>query len=239
VCGELRAVAGGWSLALAMVDGVTGARRWSHTFTLSHLGLPDQINQVTAQAARALLVEMHRTVAEVAAGRRPDERSAGDLALQGWTSIYDGISPSNLERAEGLFEQAIEKDPSHLRALGGVCTSNYWRACFGWSTDREAAYRRALDAASRMEKLYPDETLTAFSRGSAADIEQRWDLRLSIGDRLCERDPANPTAHFARGAALLKLGRFDECLAEIDEARRLSVGDFRPAGGARSRPALT
>jgi hypothetical protein len=84
-----------------------------------------------------------------------------------------------------------------------------------------------LDTAARLETLYPDETLTAFSRGSAADIERRWDLRLSIYDRLCERDPANSTAHFARACGLLKLGRFDECVVEINEARRLSVDDFR------------
>jgi len=227
VCGELRAVAGGWSLALAMVDGVSGARRWSHRFALANVGLPDLIGEAAAQAARALLVEMHRTAAAIAAERPPSERSAGDLALQGWASIYDGISPGNLERAQHFFEQAVAKDPSHLRGLGGISTSNYWRGQFGWAPDREQAYRQAVDAASRLEKLYPDETLTALCRGAAADIEQRWDLRLSIYDRLCDRDPANPTAHFARGAALLKLGRFDECLAEFDEARRLSVDDFR------------
>jgi tetratricopeptide (TPR) repeat protein len=204
-----------------------GVRRWSHQFALARTGLPDQIGEVAARTARALLVEMHRTAAEIAATRPPSERSAGDLALQGWASIYDGISPRNLERAQQFFEQAVEKDPAHLRGLGGLCTSSFWRAQFAWTSDREQAYQRALDAASRLEKLYPDETLTALSRSSAADIAHRWALRLSIADRLCGRDPANPTAHFARGAALLKLGRFDECLAALDEARRLSVDDFR------------
>src|SRR5678809_1332935 len=86
----------------------------------------------------------------------------------------------------------------HLRGLGGVLTTNYWRAQLGWASDRTLAHQRVLDTAARLEKLYPDETLTAFSRGSAADIERRWDLRLSIYDRLCERDPANSTAHFGR-----------------------------------------
>lgn len=84
-----------------------------------------------------------------------------------------------------------------------------------------------IDVASRLATLYPDTTLTALVRGDAADVERRFELRLSIADRLCERDPANPSAHAARGAALLTLGRFDECLTEIDEARRLSVDDFR------------
>jgi len=227
VCGELRAAADGWSVALAVVDGVSGTRRWSHRFALARAELPDQIAQIAAQAARALLVEMHRTAAAAAAELPVSQRSAGDLALQGWTSVYDGLSPGNLERAQRFFEQAVDKDPSHLRGLGGLCMSNYWQAQLGWASDCAQAYWQAVDTAARLEKLYPDETLTALARGSAADIEQRWDLRLSIYDRLCERDPANPTAHFARGAGLLRLGRFDECLTEFGEARRLSVDDFR------------
>ena len=212
---------------LSVVDGVSGDRRWSHRFALAHAALPQQIGEVAAQAARALLVEMHRTAAEVAARRPMSERSAGDLALQGWARLYDGMSPSNFEQAQQLFDQAVEKDPSHLRGLGGVNATNFCRAQLGWTSDRTLAHQRVLDTAARLEKLYPDETLTAFARGGAADIERRWDLRLSIYDRLCERDPANTSAHYARACGLLKLGRFDECVVEINEARRLSVDDFR------------
>lgn len=227
VCGELRAADDGWSVTLAVVDGVSGTRRWSHRFALARSGLPGVIEQVAAQAARALLVEMHRTAAAAADERPLSQRSADDLALQGWARMYDGLSPGNLERAQQFFEQAIDKEPSHLRALGGVTCCNFVRAQFGWTPDREQAQRRVLDDAVRLTVLYPDATLTALVRGDAADIERRFDLRLSIADRLCERDPANPSARAARGAALLTLGRFDECLAEFDAARRLIVDDFR------------
>ncbi|HKO67523.1 MAG TPA: hypothetical protein VJU53_06945, partial [Burkholderiaceae bacterium] len=122
---------------------------------------------------------------------------------------------------------AVAKDASHCRSLAGLCISIYWRAQMGWAPDREKAQQRVLDLAARLEKLYPNDTLTAFASGSAADLERRWDLRLSIGDRLCERDPASPTSHFCRLVALNKLGRFDECLDEIDTALRLSINDFR------------
>lgn len=227
VCGELRTADDGWSVDLAVVDGVSGTRRWTHRFALARVRLPGLIEQVAAQAARALLVEMHRTAAAAAAQLPVSQRSASDLALQGWASVYDGLSPGNLERAQQFFEQAIEKEPSHLRALGGLTCTNYCQAQFGWTPDREQARRRVTDTASRLAALYPDATLTALVCGDAADVEGRCELWLSIGDRLCQRDPGNPTAHAARGFALLKLGRFDESVAEIDAARRLSVDDFR------------
>jgi tetratricopeptide (TPR) repeat protein len=212
---------------LAIVDGASGTQRWSHRFALSQLDLSDRIETVAAQAARAFIVEMHMAAAEIAAASPLSERSAADLALQGWASIYEGLSPGNLERAQHFFEEAVAKDPSHCRSLAGLCISNHFRAQMGWAPDRPLAQQRVLDIAARLEKLYPNDKLTALASGSAADIERRWDLRLSIGDHLCERDPTSPTSHFARAIALIRLGRFDECLEEIDTALRLSVDDFR------------
>jgi TolB-like protein len=227
MCGQLLATDDGWSVALTVVDGATGIRRWSHQFALARDGLHERIGQVAAQSARALLVEMHRTAAAAAAGLPASQRSAGDLALQGWARIYEGLTPGNLEEALHLFEQAVEKDPSHLRALGGVACSLHCLAQFGWAADRERAHRRAIDASSRLAALHPDAMLTAIARSDAADLEGRCELRLSICDRLRERHPGNPSVHAARGCALLKVGRFDESVAEIEEARRLSVDDFR------------
>jgi hypothetical protein len=73
-----------------------------------------------------------------------------------------------------------------------------------------------------LEELYPNDTLTALASSSAADVGQRWDLLHSIGDRLCETDPDSPTSHCERSLGLLKLGRFDERVAEVDDALRLS-----------------
>jgi DNA-binding winged helix-turn-helix (wHTH) protein/tetratricopeptide (TPR) repeat protein len=229
VCGELRSAAGGWSLALEIIDGVTGARRWCRQFALTTADLPAQLDTLAARAARAVLVEMHRTAAEISAAAPAHERSASELALQGWASVYGGISPPNLLEAKRVFEQAVAKDPSHLRALVGLCIMNWWTAVLDWAPDRQEAQRQTVAIAARTEQLYPSETLTALASGAAADIEGRWELRLSIADRLCGRDPWNPTAHFARGSSLLKLGRFDESIAELEEARRLSVDDFRAA----------
>jgi adenylate cyclase len=227
MCGELLAAGDGWSVALAVVDGASGVRRWSHRFALARPALPERIGQVAAQAARALVVEMHRTAAAAASDLPLSQRSADDLALQGWASLYDGLTPGNLERALELFERAVEKEPSHLRALGGVACISHCQAQFGWAPDREQTHRRAIETASRLATLHPDATLTALVRSDAADIEGRCELRLSICDRLCERDPGNPSVHAARACALLKLARFDECLAEIDVTRSLSVDDFR------------
>jgi tetratricopeptide (TPR) repeat protein len=178
----------------------------------------DRPVQLRAKALDVLLILAER------AGQVVDKRT---LMERVWASIYDGISRANFERARLFFEQAVAIDPSHRRGLGGTAITHHWLLLTGWASDRQLSRRRVLDTAERLEELYPNDTLTALASSSAADVAQRWDLLLLIGDRLCESDPDSPTSHCERGLALLKLGRFDECLSEIGDAMRLSVDDFR------------
>jgi DNA-binding winged helix-turn-helix (wHTH) protein len=227
VGGALQGTASGWKLALEIVDGASGARCWSSQFALDRAAPFAQIETVAAQAARAVLVQMHRAVAEQAASSPAADLGADELALSGWAIVYGGITPGNVERAKKAFEESLARHASELRALAGLCIMQWWGAMFDWVPDRRRAQESAVDIARRLEQSYPGETLTAVASCAAADIEGRWALRLAIADRLCQRNPAYATAHFLRSHSLLKLGRFDECLEGLAEARRLSVDDFR------------
>lgn len=227
VCGELHATAKGWRLALAMVDGASGERRWSRGFELAREANAGRLDDIAAQAARALLVEMHRSAAQRAAARPQSERSADELAIQGWAAVYDGASPANFERALRFFELAVAADARNLRGLGGISCCNKWLDEMGWAKDSAEALRRAHDAAALLEQLYPQDILTWRCRASVAGADGRWELKLSICDRMCERDAGDPTAHFQRGQSLLHLGRFDEAIASIERAFDCSVDDFR------------
>ena len=227
MCGEFRACTDGWAVALSVVDGESGSRCWSHRFDIAQDQVPQGLASIAAQAARRLLVEMHRVAARAASTRPLGERSAGELALQGWASVYDGLSPGNLEHALQLFDLALEKEPTNLRALGGVTCIHYWRLIFCWTLDRASAQRCVIESASQLARLYPEATLAALARADAADVEGHFELRLSICDRLCAREGSNPSARASRGFVLLRLGRFDECVAELDAAQQASIDDFR------------
>jgi DNA-binding winged helix-turn-helix (wHTH) protein len=223
---SLRSDADGTTLHMVMIDAADGAQHWAHQVALDQ-PQPSQTatNELVAQAARALLVEMHRTAGERAAQRQ--FRSAEDLAMLGWGTVYRGISPDNLEAALQWFGQAVSQDPHCLRGWGGVCLINACLVQFEWAADREASRRLALEAVERLEQQYPDDTLTLVARSKAAQLRCGWGAVLLLADILAQRNPGNPTAHYMRSEALLGLGRFDECIAAAQQAARLSLADFR------------
>lgn len=226
VCSNLRVHAGRTELLMVMIDADGGQQHWAGQIALDRKR-PSQaaINDFVAQAARAILVQMHRSAGERAARRQ--SRSAEDLAMLGWGTVYRGISQENLGEALQWFEQAVSQDPHSLRGWGGVCLINACHVDFEWAVDPDACRRRSLEAAERLEQQYPEDTLTLLARSKAAQLRGEWAAALLLADMLVERNAGNPTAHYMRSEALLGLGRFDECIAAAQQAARLSLGDFR------------
>jgi DNA-binding winged helix-turn-helix (wHTH) protein/tetratricopeptide (TPR) repeat protein len=229
VTGELRPDAQVWCASLAVIDGESGVRLWGREFTLDREPAAERLNDIASQAARAVLVQMHRSAAAHAARKPATERSADELALQGWASMYEGLTPNNIERALGFFGLALARDAGSLRGLGGWASGHLCSLTLGCARDPAAALAHARSAAARLEQLYPDDTLTWIERCAVSGAEGRGETALVIAHRMCERDPANPTAHFLRASNLLRVGRFDDCVAAVRRTFTLSVDDFRAA----------
>ena len=225
--GDLRRADRAWCVSLALVDGESGVRLWAREFTLEDPMVTERLNEFAAQAARAVLVQMHHTAAVRAARKPASERSADELALQGWSTIYQGSSPRNIEQALGFFGQALAKDPLILRGLAGWASGNLNLLELGWAPDPAATRARALDAVARLERAHPDDTLTWCARCFLSGMEGRAETALAIADKMVERAPANPTAHCLRANNLLRLGRFDDSIVAVQRAFALSADDFR------------
>lgn len=227
VSGRLRVDRGARRVALAMVDGASGAQRWAYAFEVEPRVDSAKLGDVAARAARALLVEMHHAAGERALAKPDALRSAEDLALLGWSQVYRGISPPNLERALGWFRRALEREATNCRGLGGLACVGAWTLGFGWSDDEEALLCEMRTAATLLASAHPDDTLSRLGRASVYGARGDHASQLVIAEQMIERDPGNPTAHMLRARALLRAGRFEESLAATQRTFDLSVDDFR------------
>jgi hypothetical protein len=117
---------------------------------------------------RRLSVQLYRSEGQRAAELKPEEMQADDLAMQGWSIVYRGLSRENVLEAQKLFEAAVAQDPKSVRAWGGIATVNTAGASFGWFPERNAAVRRVEFSSSRLQVLDENDLMAFVARTNAA-----------------------------------------------------------------------
>ena len=137
-------------LDLALVDGDSGAQRWSEQIEVERARLAQSINDITGGVAKTLTIEVGRAVGERSAKMQPHEVEADDLAMRGFAVFLRGVSKENFLEARQIFEQAVAKDPNSIRGLAGVSLTNSFGAIMHWMPDREASVRRSEETLARL-----------------------------------------------------------------------------------------
>ncbi len=214
-------------LDLAIVDGESGAQRWTEQIDVERARLAQSIDDITGGIAKTLLIEVGRVVGERAAKMRPEQVEADDLAMQGFAVYLRSASQDNFLEARKLFEQAVAKDPDSIRGLAGVSLSNSFGVIMHWMPDRDASVRRAEEALARLESLDPSGADTLMARASLANMRGDWEGVLLVAGTLLEHYPNNPTSHHHRCSSLLRLGGFEVAIPSCERAIRISPRDSR------------
>lgn len=212
-------------LNLAMVDGESGTQHWAQQFDMDRENLREALDEVVLQVGRSLSVQLYRSEGQRAAALKPEEVQADDLAMQGWSVLYRGLSRENVLEAQRLFEAAVAQDPKSVRALGGIATVNAVGAGTGWFSDRDAAIGRVEFASSRLQVLDEKDLMTFVSRAQAAGLTGDYEGQLRSATAMIEHFPNHPNGHYFKGSALMSLGRFEECTEPARQSIRLGPRD--------------
>ena len=126
--------------------------------------------------------------------------------------------PGNLERAAGLFERAIVRDPAFAQAhaaLGRVSLDLHNQQQGAQWIDR--ARRELLEAL----RLAPESPTTRYSLAALYADTGQADIARQELERVVARDPENDDAHRLLGRLLVEAGKPNEGLAHLQTARRL------------------
>jgi adenylate cyclase len=214
-------------LSMALIDGESGRQLWSQQLDVPRAELVRSTDIVVGQLARSLFVQLFHAVGERVLHADPKRVTADELALRGWSVYFRVLSGENFRESVRLFEQALVKDPACVRALAGAATANSFGVVLGYLPDKAAALRRAEEAADRLEQLGVEDWFALTGRLALANAQHEWERMLRLANVMVERFPNDPTAHQQRGAALMKLGEFEESLAAAERAVRFSPRDSR------------
>ncbi len=203
-------------LRVRLLDGASGAQRWADRFDVERAAMPALVDDLAKKLARAVDLEMVRSAGS-AVGRLPPELvRADDLAMQGWAALYRGANRTTVGEALVSLERAVALDARSARGWGGIAYASSIE--LRWSRSNQVALRRLEQAADQLEKVDPGGYYGLLGRGMLAFARRDWQSALAVGDRMVAMFPGHHGSYQMRGPVLVRLGRFEEALADTEKA---------------------
>jgi TolB-like protein/DNA-binding winged helix-turn-helix (wHTH) protein len=205
-----------------LLQAPTDQHLWAETYDRDVgdiLRLQGEVADAIAQQVRAQLTPMQQS--------QPHTVNPGayDAYLKGRLYFVNEFTRSDsLKKAQGYFEESIQKDPNFALAYAGLADTYVYLA-FAGALQKDQAYRSAKDALAKALELDDSvgeahDTLGVLS----SEFDWDWDTADREFNRAIALAPSYSCAHEDRAPFLALIGRRAEALAEITKIDQLDYG---------------
>ncbi len=208
-----------------LIQASTDQHLWAETYDRDLgdiLNVQSEVADAIAQQVRAQLTPTERAQLRSAHAVNP---AAYDDYLRGRLYFVNEFTkPASLKRAQGYFEESIQKDPKFAPAFAGLADTYVYLA-FAGALTRDQAYRSAREALANALKL-DDSIGEAHDTLGVVSWEFDWDWNAADREfnRAIALAPSYSCAHEDRAVFLAVTGRRAEALAEIAKIDQLDYG---------------
>jgi adenylate cyclase len=198
-------------LAVRMIEVATGKRLWSETFDgeLSDFEFQDLITNTVIEKVSGIFGREAPALKPVATR----EVMAREHYLRGLYN-FENRGEENMQRAAGLFQQAIDVDPLYADAWAGLGHALF----FGGGDDSGGieAENKMVDAAIERALEYDPENPRALSVKASIAAYRNWDLRtaVAISQRAVSLAPGSGDARHFYAIMLGLGGQHEQALVE-------------------------
>jgi TolB-like protein/DNA-binding winged helix-turn-helix (wHTH) protein/tetratricopeptide (TPR) repeat protein len=216
-------------LTLQLVDGESGRALWAERIDGEVSDLPGLYRRVTGTVARSLDLKLQEV--ESARARARPGSDVEDLLLQARWMLQQvrSMTPDSLQQARQLLEQASMRDPGSALANALLAQTYNFDVAHRWLSQRGATREQWLHQADRLSalafQLRPDDARVVGVRGTTLALAGRSEQAVELLERQIELNRNDASAWFWLGYARCTLGRQDEAIAALEQARRLSPRD--------------
>jgi TolB-like protein/lipopolysaccharide biosynthesis regulator YciM len=189
-----------------LIDAQNGSHLWSETYNEDAGDVLKVQDQIATGLVRALQVTVRAD--DLQSQPKVKDAKAYDLYLRGRHAM-DRFDKDGFESAAGYFQQALEIDPSLIRAAEWLGAAHEFMAEWGFVPVREG-YEQARKSVGRALTLDPRSGL-AHSLMCTIHLHG-WDWAAAIEEcnRALELEPRNPQVLGYAGQAHTDLGQWDE-----------------------------
>jgi TolB-like protein/class 3 adenylate cyclase/Tfp pilus assembly protein PilF len=227
--GSVRRVGQQVQANVQLIDTETGAHVWADRFDADRSDLARAQDQIVAQLARSLNLELLEAVARRIEQRKPINPDASDFVMRGWAWFYRPTTTASLGEAQRAFERALEIDPQSVDAKIGLAwivteyvAEGRSHVVNGVSIPREQDMTRGdqllfdvLERDQDQPKAYV--ALGRLRRLQGRLIESKIELEKAVA-----LDRNNAIAILQLGITLLYLGQPEAALPHLEDALQLN-----------------
>ena len=201
-----------------LIDVETGNHLWAERFDRAMADLFTVQDEVVRTIVGTLVGRVYASGAERARRKPPSSMVAYDHVLRGNALPWD--DPASAAEAKCAFERAIEIDPEYgvPHSLLATILRREWASDFSGSHE---FLDRALALAQRAVELAENESLCHGNPGMICLNRRSFDLALRHIGRSLEINPVNQWNRGQLGALLSHIGRAEEGLEILRNARRV------------------
>ena len=214
--GTIRRLGDKIRVSTRFVEAQSGRVLWSENYDQKLEDVFALQAEIALQVAAALEVELLPGEESDVAVSRHDSVEAYDLYLQGRFLRHTEENPTGLQRAVEYFQQAIEKDNEYALAYAGLAES-YFMLAYIYGAEPWEKFGEAARMAARFGEDLPEPHVAMGlwldfweDDGEAADAEFK---------RALELDPRHSNAQREYARFLMRRGRFDEAMREIEKVQ--------------------
>jgi serine/threonine-protein kinase len=202
-----------------LVDALDGTQLWGERYNRELRDILALQEEIAGQISDRLRLRLSGEEQQRLTKSYTQNAEAYQLYLKGryWS---ERLTEEGFRKAVEYFNQAIEKDPSYALAYCGLADAYYWASNM-YLPPRETMERARTDAMSALER----DSLLAEAHLSLALVNMGYDFDWSGAERQFRRaielNPGFAWAHFWLGRYLTLQGRYEESIAELNQAKHL------------------
>jgi len=220
VTGDVRQMGSDFVINVRLIDARDERQIWGDQYVKSSNNLIAAQNEIAQAIAQNLRLRLSTTDTQLLAKRGTQNPEAWQLYQRGRFHVFR-LTPSEIQKGIGYFQQAIEIDPNYALAHSGI--SDAYRS-LALSIEMVPVEYLSRSKAAAIKAIELDESLSEGHASLGMTIfwgDWNWKAAEEKYRRALELNPNNAFAHLVYAHLLSNLGRHTEAAAEMKLAREL------------------
>ncbi|WP_192181460.1 winged helix-turn-helix domain-containing tetratricopeptide repeat protein [Mesorhizobium amorphae] len=219
VRGRATTRADGMRVTISLVAASTGGVLWSDTFAASGGQIFDMQEEIARRVVNRLVARIDDAGIKQATPKPPGSLAAYELLLRGLARLR-GYGDDDNQAARGLFQAAVEKDPTYALAHSYIALADL--IIGGYAEASSALLGSVIDRAECAVTLAPEEPRCHRVLAQAFLSARRFEAAEHHLQRALDLNPYDADTIAQMGYLLTMRGRPLEALAALDSAIRIN-----------------